>query len=147
MHITSSHWLCCLQAAKAEAVEQMEELLQEAGMKDILALPKARVPVIKFVVGATGTKVCHPGLCVDPSACRCMQWHCNAFCGNASCAGLGTRPSQLDLLELRCLAAFTACTTGHCTVLGPEQDLSLWHSACRSMSLSTTFWPSKTHNC
>eukprot|EP00891_Asterochloris_glomerata_P002806 jgi/Astpho2/2806/Aster-x0132 len=44
-------------AAKAEAVEQMEQLLQEAGMQDILALPKARVPVIKFVVGATGTKV------------------------------------------------------------------------------------------
>ena len=65
---TSIRWLCCLQAAKAEAVEQMEELLQEAGMQDILALPKARVPVIKFVVGATGTKVSHPDCCVDPSA-------------------------------------------------------------------------------
>ena len=77
----------------------MEELLQEAGMQDILALPKARVPVIKFVVGATGTKVLRPGLCVDPSACCYMQWHCSASCDSASCAWLGTRLSQLDLLE------------------------------------------------
>ena len=74
----------------------MEELLQEAGMQDILALPKARVPVIKFVVGATGTKVHHPGLC---AACCYTHWHCNASCGSASCAGLGTWLSQLDLLE------------------------------------------------
>lgn len=94
VQVTSIPWLCCLQAAKAEAVEQMEQLLQEAGMQDILALPKARVPVIKFVVGATGTKVLHPGFCVDPSASCCTKWHCNAVC-----AGLGTRLSQLNLLE------------------------------------------------
>ena len=99
VRIMSFHWLLCLQAAKAEAVEQMEELLQEAGMQDILALPKARVPVIKFVVGATGTKVVRPGLWRDPSACCYMQWHCNASCGSASHAGLGTRLSQLVLLD------------------------------------------------
>lgn len=42
-----------LQAAKAEVAEQMGELLTEAGMKEVLCLPKARVPVVKFQVGAT----------------------------------------------------------------------------------------------
>ena len=71
----------------------MEELLQEAGMQDILALPKARVPVIKFVVGATGTKVSHLCLCVDPSVqgqapCCYIRWHCSTLC-----VGLETRLS------------------------------------------------------
>jgi len=38
-------------------VEQMGQLLEQAGMKDVLPLPKARVPVVKFVVGDTNTKV------------------------------------------------------------------------------------------
>lgn len=44
-------------AAKSEVVEEASKLLEEAGMKDILSLPKARVPVVKFVVPSTGTKV------------------------------------------------------------------------------------------
>lgn len=35
----------------------MGELLEQAGMRDVLPLPKARVPVVKFVVGHTNTKV------------------------------------------------------------------------------------------
>ena len=46
-----------LQAGKGEIVEQMGELLEEAGMRDVLPLPKARVPVVKFVVADTSTKV------------------------------------------------------------------------------------------
>jgi len=45
------------QAGKGEIVEQMGQLLEQAGMKDVLPLPKARVPVVKFVVGDTNTKV------------------------------------------------------------------------------------------
>ncbi|KAK9806970.1 hypothetical protein WJX72_009015 [[Myrmecia] bisecta] len=44
-------------SSKGEVVEQMAKLVEEAGMKDVLPLPKARVPVVKFVVGETGTKV------------------------------------------------------------------------------------------
>ena len=45
-----------MQAGKGEIVEQMGELLEEAGMRDVLPLPKARVPVVKFVAD-TSTKV------------------------------------------------------------------------------------------
>ncbi|KAA6429974.1 MAG: Nucleotidyltransferase family [Trebouxia sp. A1-2] len=45
------------QAGKGEIVEQMGQLLEQAGMRDVLPLPKARVPVVKFVVGDTNTKV------------------------------------------------------------------------------------------
>lgn len=38
-------------------MEQMGQLLEQAGMRDVLPLPKARVPVVKFVVGDTNTKV------------------------------------------------------------------------------------------
>ena len=48
--------LCC-QAGKGEVVEQMGQLLEQAGMRDVLPLPKARVPVVKFVVTSTSTKV------------------------------------------------------------------------------------------
>lgn len=48
-----------VQASKGEVVEQMGQLLEGAGMRDVLPLPKARVPVVKFVVGDTNTKVCH----------------------------------------------------------------------------------------
>jgi DNA polymerase sigma len=43
--------------AKAAAVEAAAEALEAAGMAEILALPRARVPVVKFTVPATGTKV------------------------------------------------------------------------------------------
>lgn len=46
-----------MQADKGEVVDQMGQLLEEAGMRDVLPLPKARVPVVKFVVPDTNTKV------------------------------------------------------------------------------------------
>ena len=46
-----------LQGGKGEVVEEMGQLLEEAGMRDVLPLPKARVPVVKFVVPETNTKV------------------------------------------------------------------------------------------
>jgi DNA polymerase sigma len=42
---------------KAEVVEAAAEALQDAGMKEILALPKARVPVVKCTCPSTGTKI------------------------------------------------------------------------------------------
>ncbi len=36
---------------------ELGEVLREAGMAEVLPLPKARVPVVKFVVPETGTKV------------------------------------------------------------------------------------------
>ena len=47
-----------LQAGKAEVVEQIGESLLAAGMTDVLPLPKARIPVVKFIIGKTATKVC-----------------------------------------------------------------------------------------
>ena len=44
-------------AAKAEIVEEAAKLLENAGMTELLALPKARVPVVKCTVPTTGTKV------------------------------------------------------------------------------------------
>lgn len=52
--------LCILQNTKGEIVEELGELLVEAGMQNVLPLPKARVPVVKFVVGENGTKVDFP---------------------------------------------------------------------------------------
>ena len=46
-----------LQNTKGEIVEELGGLLVEAGMQNVLPLPKARVPVVKFVVGEHGTKV------------------------------------------------------------------------------------------
>ena len=46
-----------LQNTKGEIVEELGDLLVEAGMQNVLPLPKARVPVVKFVVGENGTKV------------------------------------------------------------------------------------------
>ena len=46
-----------LQHAKGEVVEELGELLVEAGMQDVLPLAKARVPVVKFVVGENAIKV------------------------------------------------------------------------------------------
>ena len=46
-----------VQAGKGEVVEEMGQLLERAGMRDVLPLPKARVPVVKFVVTDTNTKV------------------------------------------------------------------------------------------
>ncbi len=46
-----------LQNTKGEVVEELGELLNKAGMQNVLPLPKARVPVVKFVVGDNGTKV------------------------------------------------------------------------------------------
>ena len=48
---------CRLQAAKGEVAVAVGELMEAAGMADVLPLPKARVPVVKFVVPKTGTKV------------------------------------------------------------------------------------------
>ena len=42
---------------KSEIVEEAGKLLEDAGFKEILCLPKARVPVVKFTVPSTGTKV------------------------------------------------------------------------------------------
>lgn len=46
-----------LQNTKGEIVEELGDLLVEAGMQNVLPLPKARVPVVKFMVGENGTKV------------------------------------------------------------------------------------------
>ena len=48
-----------LQAGKAEVAGVVGELMEAAGMAEVLPLPKARVPVVKFVVPRTGTKVGH----------------------------------------------------------------------------------------
>lgn len=45
------------QSTKGEIVEELGELLSKAGMQNVLPLPKARVPVVKFVVADNGTKV------------------------------------------------------------------------------------------
>ena len=37
-----------------EIVEQLGELLEAAGMADVLAIPRARMPVVKFRVPETG---------------------------------------------------------------------------------------------
>ena len=52
-----------LQNTKGEVVEELGQLLTEAGMQNVLPLPKARVPVVKFVVGDNGTKVRVPTHC------------------------------------------------------------------------------------
>jgi DNA polymerase sigma len=44
-------------AAKGEAVAEAGALLEAAGMAEVLSLPRARVPVVKFVVPSTSTKV------------------------------------------------------------------------------------------
>lgn len=46
-----------MQNTKGEVVEELGQLLTEASMQNVLPLPKARVPVVKFVVGDNGTKV------------------------------------------------------------------------------------------
>lgn len=45
------------QEHKVEVVEQLGLLLEEAGMRDVLVLGRARVPVVKFVFPETETKV------------------------------------------------------------------------------------------
>ena len=45
------------QARKADVVEVLGHLLEEAGMQEVLALPKARMPVVKFLEPHTGVKV------------------------------------------------------------------------------------------
>lgn len=45
------------QAAKGEVAVAVGKLMEAAGMAEVLTLPKARVPVVKFVVPRTGTKV------------------------------------------------------------------------------------------
>ena len=46
------------------------ELMEAAGMADVLTLPKARVPVVKFTVPRTATKVRARGVCLtDGQAC------------------------------------------------------------------------------
>lgn len=40
-----------------QTVEALGPLLEEAGMEDVLVLGRARVPVVKFMFPATGTKV------------------------------------------------------------------------------------------
>lgn len=44
------------QAGKAEVAVAVGELMEAAGMAEVLPLPKARVPVVKFVAPQTGTK-------------------------------------------------------------------------------------------
>jgi len=61
-----------VQAGKGEVAVAVGELMEAAGMADVLTLPKARVPVVKFVVPRTRTKVraghCQGGW-VLPAAC------------------------------------------------------------------------------
>ena len=53
----SSPVLLVTQGAKAAVVEEMGRLFLAAGLKDVLPLPKARVPVVKLVTPSTSTKV------------------------------------------------------------------------------------------
>ena len=46
-----------MQAKKSEVVEEMARVLEGAGMRDVLPLAKARVPVVKCIAPETGTKV------------------------------------------------------------------------------------------
>lgn len=46
-----------VQHFKSQLIEEMGDLLTDAGMANVLPLPKARVPVVKFAVPETGTKV------------------------------------------------------------------------------------------
>lgn len=58
LHLERAHQIASgVQAGKGEVVEEMGQLLEKAGMRDVLPLPKARVPVVKFVVADTNTKV------------------------------------------------------------------------------------------
>ncbi|KAK9809730.1 hypothetical protein WJX73_000583 [Symbiochloris irregularis] len=43
--------------AKAAVVEEMGRLFMQAGVKDVLLLPKARVPVVKLVAPTTNTRI------------------------------------------------------------------------------------------
>ena len=43
--------------ATTRVVEEMARLLEAAGMRDVLPLGKARVPVVKCIVPETGTQV------------------------------------------------------------------------------------------
>jgi hypothetical protein len=55
-----------VQNTKGDIVEELGTLLTEAGMQNVLPLPKARVPVVKFVVGDNGTKVRAALVCSIP---------------------------------------------------------------------------------
>ncbi len=57
--------VCCIQSSMpdhtvgclcptAEVVEVLGQLLEEAGMAGVFAIPRARIPVVKFSVPATG---------------------------------------------------------------------------------------------
>ena len=61
-----------MQNTKGEVVEELGELLVEAGMQNVLPLPKARVPVVKFVVGENGTKVNNPRQMTANLLMRCL---------------------------------------------------------------------------
>lgn len=62
-----------MQAGKGEIVDEMGLLLEQAGMRDVLPLPKARVPVVKFVVPDTNTKVrLQPGHALSMTPCICF---------------------------------------------------------------------------
>lgn len=75
-----------MQAAKGEVAVAVGELMEAAGMADVLPLPKARVPVVKFVVPKTGTKVgaatWQPELCWTAAGVACSN-----ACSNLECAG------------------------------------------------------------
>ncbi len=45
------------QDGKAEVVERMAAVLEAAGMRDVVALPRARVPVCKCMDPNTGTRL------------------------------------------------------------------------------------------
>ncbi len=64
-------------------VDELGTLLVEAGMQNVLPLPKARVPVVKFVVPDNGTKArahaprptCPPALLLLPADLASL-WAC-----------------------------------------------------------------------
>ena len=51
-------------------MDELGQLLVETGMQNVLPLPKARVPVVKFVVPDNGTKVHSPPRLLPVRACR-----------------------------------------------------------------------------
>lgn len=91
-----------VQSTKGEIVEELGGLLTEAGMQNVLPLPKARVPVVKFVVGENGTKVGHTGHSPGHSPFRihaagmnvCMFWLCAWCMRHPYCSSMGVPVSH-----------------------------------------------------
>lgn len=59
---TTNHHHLLLQTLAGEVITRLGEQLEEAGMQDVFAIPRARMPVVKFVHAATGMRLVHPAV-------------------------------------------------------------------------------------